>query len=59
MKGVTNATQGMKMASTGDVGRRIRDFGVETDCKMESVNSLIAANFKKGTKGLKEDHLVQ
>ncbi|KFZ09135.1 hypothetical protein V502_08909 [Pseudogymnoascus sp. VKM F-4520 (FW-2644)] len=44
VKGVMNATEGMKMANTEDLKHRIRDFEVETDCK--------------GTKGLKGYHFV-
>ena len=45
----------MKMASTDDLECRTRDFGVETDCTMESIETLIEADFKvlKGTSGLK------
>lgn len=51
------------MASIADLERRIRGFGVgvETDCKMESIKSLIEGNFKvlKGSKGLTGDRLPQ
>lgn len=46
MEDDTDDTECMKMGSTDDLERRTRDFGVETDCTMESIESLIEADFK-------------